>query len=401
MLIREQYLSKIREFYNSKLIKILVGIRRCGKSTILRQIIDELRKNGISEDHISYINFENLAFNKLRTKENLYAELEARIKDENIYYFFLDEIQVVEGFAEVVNSLAAVHDNVSIFITGSNSKLLSSELPTNLSGRYISIDINPLSYKEFLELTKQEDRKMEGRVFFDYVKWGGLPGRCEFHTEDSIRTYLQSVYDSIILRDVVERLGVKKPYLFDAILQYAISTIGREFSVDHLFMQIKNMGGKISKDTLYEFLDALCKALILRKAHRYDVSGKAILKSLSKYYVTDLGIGQIKKSNNEFQNYIALENVVYNELVNRKYEVYVGKTPKGEVDFIAKKNGETKYIQVSYVLDNESTIEREFGAYKYVRDHSPKYVLSLDHTDYSRDGIVHLNIIDFLLGNRF
>lgn len=146
MLIREQYLSKIREFYNSKLIKILVGIRRCGKSTILRQIIDELRKNGISEDHISYINFENLAFNKLRTKENLYADLEARIKDENIYYFFLDEIQVVEGFAEVVNSLAAVYDNVSIFITGSNSKLLSSELPTNLSGRYISIDINPLSY---------------------------------------------------------------------------------------------------------------------------------------------------------------------------------------------------------------------------------------------------------------
>ena len=139
-----------------------MGIRRCDKSTILRQIIDELRKNGISEDHISYINFENLAFNKLRTKENLYAELEARIKDENIYYFFLDEIQVVEGFAEVVNSLAAVHDNVSIFITGSNSKLLSSELPTNLSGRYISIDINPLSYKEFLELTKHRKRKGEG-----------------------------------------------------------------------------------------------------------------------------------------------------------------------------------------------------------------------------------------------
>ena len=166
MLIREQYLSKIREFYNSKLIKILVGIRRCGKSTILRQIIDELRMNGISEDHISYINFENLAFNKLRTKENLYADLEAKIKDENIYYFFLDEIQVVEGFAEAVNSLAAVHDNVSVFITGSNSKLLSSELPTNLSGRYISIDINPLSYKEFLELTKQEDRKIEGRFFY-------------------------------------------------------------------------------------------------------------------------------------------------------------------------------------------------------------------------------------------
>ena len=400
MLIRERYLSELREFYDSKLIKILVGMRRCGKSTLLKQAIEEIKCRGINEDHIIYINFENLAFNKLRSKENLYAELQAKITDEGRHYFFLDEIQLVEGFAEVVNSLTAVYDNVSIFITGSNSKLLSSELPTELSGRYLRIDVNPLSYKEFLQLTKQEDEGREGKIFFDYAKWGGLPGRCEFRTEDSIRTYLQSVYDSVILRDIVERLEIRKSYLFDSILQYIISTIGREFSVERLFALLKGMGAKVTKETLYDFLDALCRALLVKRVYRYDVSGKSILQSLSRYYVTDLGIGQIKKSNNEFQNYIALKNVVYNELVNRKYEVYVGKTPKGEVDFIARKNGETKYLQVAYTLDDTSTLEREFGAYKCVKDNNPKYVLSLDHTDYSRDGIVHLNIIDFLLGDR-
>ena len=400
MLVRENYLARIRGFYNSDLIKILVGIRRCGKSVILNQIVDELKeKNKVDDEHIIFINFEFIEFEDLLDYKKLNTYIKDRIKDNKMYYLFLDEVQNVDNFERVVNSLRASIKNISIFLTGSNSKMLSDELSSVLSGRYVLFNINPLSYKEFVQLTDKNGHDLD--TFWDYAKWGGLPNRCEFINEIDIKNYLHSVYDSIILRDVVKRLNLKDTVLFDMILQYLIETAGREFSAENVIKYLMNENKKISNETLYNYIDALCKALIIKKVYRYDVAGKSVLKTLNKYYATDLGIAQIKNNNPEFKSYIVLENVVYNELLNRGYDVYIGKTKTGEVDFLAKKDGNTKYIQVTYEMNSEETIDREFGAYKGVDDNYPKYVISLDKINLSRDGIIHLNLIDFLLSNDF
>ena len=397
MLLREDYLSKIRGFYDSNLIKILVGIRRCGKSVILNQIIEELKdKRNVDEEHIIFINFEFIEFEDLLDYKKLNKYIKDKIKDNKIYYLFLDEVQNVDEFERVVNSLRASIKNISIFLTGSNSKMLSDELSSVLSGRYVLFNINPLSYKEYVLLTNKDGYDLD--TFWDYAKWGGLPNRCEFTNIIDIKNYLHSVYDSIILRDVVKRLNLKDTILFDMILQYIIETAGREFSADNIIKYLENENKKISNETLYNYIDALCKALIIKKVYRYDIAGKGVLKTLNKYYATDLGIAQIKNNNPEFKNYIILENIVYNELINRNYEVYIGKTKTGEVDFLAKKDGNIKYFQVTYEMnDNIDTIEREFGAFKKIEDNYPKYVISLDKVDLSRDGIIHLNLIVFLL----
>lgn len=401
MLIRESYLSKIRGFYHSDLIKILVGIRRCGKSVILNQIMQELKdKDGIDNDHLIFINFEYIEFEDLLDYKNLNQYVKEKIKDNQMYYLFLDEVQNVTNFERVVNSLRASISNISIFLTGSNSKMLSKELSSVLSGRYVLFNINPLSYQEYVHLTGKDGYDMD--TFWDYAKWGGLPNRCFFNQVTDIKNYLYSVYDSIILRDVVNRLNLKDTFLFDMILQYLIETSGREFSADNIIKYLNRENKKISNETLYNYIDALCKALIIRKVYRYDISGKGVLKTLNKYYATDLGIAQIKNSKREFENYIVLENIVYNELINRDFEVYIGKTKNGEVDFLAKKDGIVKYIQVTYQMEgNDKTQDREFGAYKYIDDDYDKYVISLDKKDLSRDGIIHLNLIDFLLSDNF
>ena len=401
MLLRENYLSKIRGFYDSDLIKILVGIRRCGKSVILNQIIDELKeKRNVDEEHIIFVNFEFIEYEELLDYKNLNKYVKGKIKDDKIYYLFLDEVQNVNDFEKVVNSLRASIKNISIFLTGSNSKMLSDELSTVLSGRYVLFNINPLSYKEYILLTNKDGYDMD--TFWDYARWGGLPNRCEFTNEIDLKNYLHSVYDSIILRDVIKRLNIKDSLLFDMILQYLIETMGRKFSADNVIKFLESENKKISKETLYNYIDALCKALIIKRVYRYDIAGKSVLKTLNKYYATDLGIAQIKNNNPEFKNYIVLENIVYNELINRDYEVYIGKTRNGEVDFIAKKDGDIKYIQVTYEMNgHDDTIQREFGAYKVINDNYPKYVISLDKVNLSRDGIIHLNLLDFLLNDDF
>lgn len=395
MLIREDYLSKIRGFYNSSLVKILVGIRRCGKSVILEQIVNEIKNNGVKDDHIININFEFIEYEDLKDYKKLNLFIKEKIKDKKMYYVFLDEIQNVDRFEDVINSLRASIKNISIFITGSNSKLLSNELSTVLSGRYVLFNIYPLSYKEFIELTGKDAKSEE--TFWDFVKWGGLPNRTQFTEESNIQDYLHSVFDSIILRDVVERLGLKDTTLFDLLLQYIVDTTGRQFSAENVIKFLKNEGKSVSTETLYMYLDALCKALMIKKIYRYDIHGKAILKTLNKYYMTDLGIAQIKNNNFEINKSFAIENVVYNELLERGYEVYIGKTKNGEIDFIATKTEEKLYFQVAYLLESDKVQNREFGAFKEIEDNYPKYVLSLDRADFSRNGIIHKNIIDWLL----
>ena len=395
MIKRETYLSRIRGFYDSDLVKILVGIRRCGKSVILNQIMDELKENGCDDNHIIYINFEYIEYEELKDYKNLNKYIKEQLLDKKKYYIFLDEIQKVDKFEEVVNSLRASTNNTSIFITGSNSKLLSQELSSVLSGRYVLFNIFPLSYKEFIELSKKKSKDEE--TFWNFVKWGGLPNRCQFEIENNIKDYLHSVFDSIILRDVVDRLGLKDTVLFDLLLQYIVDTTGREFSSENVIKFLRNEGKSISTETLYIYLDALCKALIIKKIYRYDIHGKAILKTLNKYYMTDLGIAQIKNNDFEINKSFAIENVVYNELLQRGYDVYIGKTKDGEVDFIATKDKTKEYYQVAYLLVNNDVIKREFGAFKVIDDNYPKYVLSLDKTDFSQNGIIHKNIIDWLL----
>ena len=395
MLKRENYLSRIRGFYDSDLIKILVGIRRCGKSVILNQIIDEIKEKNVSDDHIIWINFEYIEYEHLKDYKELNRYIKEKIIDKDKYYLFLDEIQKVDKFEEVINSIRASVKNVSIFITGSNSKLLSQELSTVLSGRYVLFNIYPLSYKEFIQLTNKNSNSEES--FWNFVKWGGLPNRCEFNSEINIKDYLHSVFDSIILRDVVDRLGLKDTILFDLLLQYVVDTTGREFSAENVIKFLKQEGKSVSTETLYIYLDALCKALIIKKIYRYDIHGKTILKTLNKYYMTDLGIAQIKNNNFEINKGFALENVIYNELLIRGYDVYIGKTNDGEVDFIAAKEGKKEYYQVCYMLNSNTVINREFSAFDSIDDNYPKYVLSLDKEDFSRNGIIHKNIIDWLL----
>ena len=398
MLKRELYLKRIREFYDSDLIKILVGIRRCGKSVILEQIIEELKNIGIEEKHIIYVNFEFIEFEELTDYKKLNTYVKERIQDEKMYYLFFDEIQNVDNFEKVVNSLRA-SQKVSIFITGSNSRLLSEELSTVLSGRYVSFRINPLSYKEVLELRGME--KSTDEVFEDYMKWGSLPNRFEFESEEAIKNYLYGVFDSIILRDVVERLKIRDTALFNLILQYIVDTIGREFSAENIMNFLRNEGREVSTLTIYSYLDALCKALLIRKVYRYDVHGKAVLKTLNKYYVTDLGIAQIKNNKTEIDRCYAIENIVYNELIIKGYDVFTGKTKKGEIDFVATKPNKKIYIQVAFSIPNEDTKNREFGAYSVITDNYPKYVISLDKLNYEYNGIKHLNLIDFLLDDEF
>ena len=399
MIKRELYLSKIRGFYDSDLVKILVGIRRSGKSVILQQIIDELKEKKVENSHIIYINFEFIEYEELQDYKKLNLYIKDKIKDKKLYYIFLDEVQNVSKFEKVVNSLRASLKNVSIFITGSNSKLLSDEISTVLSGRYVIFNINPLTYKEYIELTNKNPKAEEN--FWDFVKWGGLPNRIQFQDDKDIKEYLHSVFDSIILRDVVDRLGLKDTALFNSLLQYIIDTTGREFSANNIIKFLKSEGRDVSTVTLYNYLDALCKALIIKKVYRYDIHGKAILKTLNKYYMTDLGIAQIKNNNFEINKPFAIENVVYNELIAREYDEYIGKTKKGEVDFIANKDGDKKYIQVSYLLADDKVIQREFGELKIIEDNFPKYVITLDKTDFSQEGIIHKNIIDFLISEDF
>lgn len=395
MLKREMYLSRIRGFYDSDLVKILVGIRRCGKSVILKQIMNELKQKGIDDKHIIYVNFEFIEYEELQDYKKLNKYIKEKIIDDKIYYIFLDEIQKVDKFEDVVNSLRASIDNLSIFITGSNSKLLSNELSTVLSGRYVLFNIYPLGYKEFIELTGKDAKSEE--TFWDFVKWGGLPNRTQFTEEGNIKDYLHSVFDSIILRDVVERLGLKDTVLFDLLLQYIVDTTGREFSAENVINFLKSEGKSVSTETLYMYLDALCKALMIKKIYRYDIHGKAVLKTLNKYYMTDLGIAQIKNNNFEINKSFAIENVVYNELLERGYDVYIGKNKDGEIDFIATKTDEKIYFQVAFLLADDKVIEREFGALKEINDNYPKYVLSLDKADFSQNGVIHKNIIDWLL----
>ena len=399
MLIREKYLSKIRGFYHTEsLIKIIYGMRRSGKSVILNQIKDELLNQGINEENLIYINFESLKYDFIKNAKDLFNYIESLKVNNDKYYVFLDEIQKVDEFEKGINSLR-ITNNYSIFITGSNSRMTLLELSTDLSGRYVSFRVNPLSFKEIVELTNTKEKDYE-KLLFDIFKWGGLPQRFLFTSEDDKYSYLSSVYDSIILKDIVERLGIKDIASFNKVLQYVLDTESREFSRDNVIDYLKKEYHEIANDTLYNYLEAFTTAFIMNKVYRYDVHGKNILKTLNKYYANDLGIKQIKTNNQDLNYSVALENIVYNDLIGKDYKVFIGKTKKGEIDFIASKNNQFKYIQVCFDITDDNTRLREFSAFDEIIE-GEKYIITLTKKDYSKNGIKQINLFDFLMNDDF
>ena len=400
MLKRSYYLNKIKDFYHeNSLIKILCGLRRSGKSVILQQIIKEIKESGVKDEHIIYINFESFDYANITNAIELNNYIKNLAKGKNTYYIFLDEIQKVNEFEKAINSLR-ITNQFSIFITGSNSKMTFLELSTDLSGRYVSFRINPLSFKEAVEITNTKPENYFN-LLLDIFEWGTLPQRFSFENNDSKENYIRDVYDSILLKDVVERLGITDVTSFNKILQYILETESRKFSATNVLDYLAKNGNKVATDTLYKYLEALCSTFIINRVYRYDVNGKAILKSLNKFYATDLGIKRIKTNSKEINYSRAFENLIYNELIKKGYEVYVGKTKDGEIDFIASKNKSIKYIQACYDLSNEEIRIREFNAFNSISDNYPKYVISTNKEDYSQNGIKHLNIFDFLMNDQF
>ncbi len=399
MIKREKYLKRIRPFYEQDLIKVITGIRRCGKSVILNQIMDELRQSGVKDEQIIYINFEFADYIDINDAKKFNDFIEKKLINKNKYYVFFDEIQNVDRWEKVVNSLKAKYnENISIFITGSNSDLLSGELATHIAGRYVSFKIYPFTFDEVCELKdiKDKDKYELERTFDDYIIWGGMPQRFLMNDELQIKTYLSDVYNSIVVKDIIERFKIKDLDLFNKILTFIMTTPSQTFSADSLTKYLLNENIDVSKMTVYNYLEYMCRALLINKADRFDVRGKRILNGKYKYYLTDLGFTNILNDGKKKQISTYLENIVYNELVARGYNVNIGTLENGEIDFIATRFEEKEYYQVTFHLSDD-IIEREFGVYKNIQDNYPKYVISCDTFDFSQNGIIHKNIIDFLL----
>lgn len=402
---RELYLEKIRPYYDIDIIKVLTGMRRSGKSIILKQIMDEIISTSkVSKDHIIYINFEDFAYEEIKTAKLFYELVKSKMIDDEKYYMFFDEIQHVSEFEKVIASFKATC-NCSIFITGSNSKLLSGELATLLVGRTVEFKILPFSYKEscdYLELIGANVNHDE--FFYNYLEFGGLPQRFDFKSPDATLKYLKEHYQGICEKDIFKKNSSIEKYKFNAICSYVLANAGKEFSAENVmnFYNSNNQAAKkeIEKKTIYNYLEKMEKAFLISRVQRFNIAGKEILKTKEKQYAMDMGLRIIQTNTLHFEDTFFLENIIYNELIVRDYEVFVGKTYKGEVDFVAIKGNKKCFIQVAYLLASQATIDREFDAFSPISDASPKYVLSLDKMDMSRNGIAHINIIDFLLGKK-
>lgn len=396
MIKREKYLAKIREFYDVDLIKVITGIRRCGKSVLLLQIIDELKEMKVKDSHIIYVNLEDVNYHAIKNYLDLNDYIKNKIKDKGKYYLFFDEIQMVDEWERAINSFKATL-NVSIFVTGSNSKLLSSELATLLSGRYVSFRIAPFSFGEVVEYKNIIGRENIENAFNDYLLWGGMPQRFEFKTEEGMKAYLTDLFDAIVLKDIVKRNAIKNVTLFERVMEYLVTNPSQTFSPSNMMKMFEAEKIPVSSKTIYECLDYAEASLLMAKVSTYDVRGKRILSRKDKYYLTDLGLGQVLNVNKKTQFGAYLENIVYNELVFRGYNVSVGNNNGKEINFIAFKDNKKEYYQVAFVLSDKKTEEREFEVYDNIQDNYPKYVISTDKLDYSQNGIIHKNVIDWLL----
>lgn len=399
MIKREAYMSRIRPFIGSDLVKVLTGIRRCGKSVMLELIQEEITSSGVDPSQFISINFENMSNAGLCTVQALHDEIICRAaKISGKIYLFFDEIQEVQNWETCINSFRVELD-CDIYITGSNAKLLSGELATYLAGRYVEFVIYPFSFDEFIQLYRTIFPEADVRTCFNrYLIVGGMPYLANLRYEETAcRQYLQDLFNSVELKDIVQRNKVRDVDMLERIIAYVTANIGTTFSSTAISKYLKSEGRSVSPETVLGYLKACTDAFLFYQVKRQDLRGKKILTVNEKYYVADHGVREAVFGGNHRDINLVLENIVYLELLRRGYVVTVGKVGDKEIDFICESQGNRLYIQVAYLLASEETIQREFGVYERVRDNYPKYVLTLDEFDMSRDGIKHRNIRDFLL----
>ncbi|HEY9221629.1 MAG TPA: ATP-binding protein [Lutibacter sp.] len=405
MIQRESYIKQLRQFIDKPFIKILTGIRRSGKSSVLLLLKEELLSRGVSEAQVIHINFESFEYIELKTAKTLYEYIKKQIKNNKQHYLLLDEIQEVEGWEKAVNSFL-VDFGADVYLTGSNSHLLSSELATYLAGRYVEIPIYTLSFEEYLQFRKHyspEVPQNNRTSFQSYLSLGGFPViHTSNYSEETAYKVVFDIYSSVILRDTVQRYKIRDVELLERVVKYAFDNIGNTFSGKNVADYFKSQQRKVDVNTVYNYLNALEGAFILCRTSRYDVKGKEILKTQEKFYVSDLSvIYALMGVRNRMISGI-LENVVFLELKRRGYQVFVGKLDDKEIDFIAEKQGEKIYVQVAYKLESEQTAAREFAPLLAVKDQYPKYVVTMDEFwKESVEGIKHSHIADFLLMEKF
>ena len=394
---RKEYLNKLITWKDKQLIKIVTGVRRCGKSVLLKMYQDYLINNGVEESQIVAINFEDLDYEELTNYKKLYNYLKEKLIPNKMTYIFLDEIQNVDQFPKVLDSLY-IKDNVDICVTGSNAYMLSSEIATMISGRYIQIEMLPLSFKEYMESTgNMNDR---GIKYTEYLQNSSFPYTLQLKNQpDEIRDYLEGIYNTIVVKDIVHRKNITDTMMLKSVLKFVFDNIGNPLSSKKISDTMTSLGRKINSRTVEKYLEAFSESYIVYPAKRYNIKGKEYLKSLEKYYIVDIGMRYMLLGSKMMDTGHILENVVYLELLRRGYDVYVGKIDNYEVDFVAQNHKGTIYYQVALTVRDEKTLQRELRPLQAIRDHYPKVILTMDEDpEIQYDGIRRINARDWLLG---
>lgn len=395
---RQYYLEKIRGFYNSDLIKVISGIRRCGKSCFMLSVIEDLKQRGVDEKDIIYLNLDKRGFTKIKTPEALEAAIEERIKDDSFKYILIDEVQNVVGFEETINAYRE-DGNFSIFVTGSNSYLLSGELATKLTGRYIEIEMFTLNFREFIEMKKFLGKPIKGNIaeeFTEYIRFGGFPKTLEFDTPEDKDLYVAGVISQILDKDVKRHKKIRKRAVFERVMAYVINNFGATTSLSNIAEYFRKEGITILPETLNTYLKILESAKIIYKCPRFDVKSKKSLRGEQKYYLADLSIYFTRNVDARINYGPVLENIVYTYLSAKGYKVSVGHIGTLECDFITRIQDEYRYIQVAMTIMDEKTENREYAPFVKIRDNYPKYLLTMDTLQQKRDGVIHKNITDFI-----
>ncbi len=402
MIYRPSYVDKIMAYVDTPFVKILTGVRRCGKSTILKMIMSKLRERGIPESRIVSYCFDSMEYEDMTAKQ-MYSELKSRVSPEGKTYFFLDEMQEIKGWEKVVNSLSSDYD-VDLYITGSNSRMMSSEISTYLTGRYVSFRIYTLSFAEYLTFKEQYDAVGDPRQeLANYIRLGGFPAtHLQNYTQDEVYTIVRDIYNSTIFSDIVRRNQVRKIDQLERVVKYTFNNVGNTFSAKSISDYLKAEHRALDNETVYSYLEKLEKAYLLHRCSRYDLQGKEILKTQEKFYLADTSLRYSVLGYNADSVATSLENVVYLELCRRGYAVNIGKTSDGEIDFVATRQNEKVYVQVTQQIASEKTERREYERLLEIRDNYPKYVLRTDEfAGGNYEGIKTMHVADFLLSDEF
>ena len=403
MINRPLYTEKIMVYTDTPFVKVLTGVRRCGKSTILKMIMEKLQnERGISEDQIVSMRFDSMEYEDMTAKQ-MFEAVKAKFSENKKTYLFLDEVQEIEGWEKVVNSLASDYD-VDLYVTGSNSRMMSSEISTYLTGRYVSFRIFPLSFEEYLTFRKEYTEVKDVHAeLADYIRLGGFPAtHLRDYSQDEVYTIVRDIYNSTIFSDIVRKNQIRKVDQLERVVKYTFSNVGNTFSAKSISDYLKSEHRKIDNETVYSYLEKLEKAYLLHRCSRYDLQGKEILKTQEKFYLADTALRYSVLGYHPDSVASSLENVVYLELCRRGYEVKIGKTAEGEVDFVAQRQGEKLYVQVTQEIRSEKTERREYDRLLEIKDNYPKYVLRTDEfAGGNYEGIKSMHVADFLLSREY